>query len=98
MTVDLFNPFGFSTQVYNLVLALLLVGGAALGFVVRGERFDRAGRAVNAWATSAVRSIVLCGLVGFALTAVAALYVRMPEPALHDDFGSLLTADTFAHG
>jgi len=43
-------------------------------------------------------SIALVGLVAFVMSASFSLFVRMPQPKIHDEFSYLLAGDTFAHG
>src|SRR4051812_1644303 len=43
-------------------------------------------------------SIVMVGLFSFAISTALALWVRVPQPHIADEFSYLLAADTFAHG
>jgi hypothetical protein len=43
-------------------------------------------------------SLAMTGLLAGGLSAAFALYVRMPVPAVADEFSYLLAGDTFAHG
>jgi hypothetical protein len=44
------------------------------------------------------RSVVACGMVGFALAAIVTLAGGFPPPRIHDEFSYLLAGDTYAHG
>jgi len=43
-------------------------------------------------------SVLLVGVTALALRAAVLLVEPIPEPIVHDEFGYLLAADTFAHG
>ncbi|MDQ3650566.1 MAG: hypothetical protein M3458_09925 [Acidobacteriota bacterium] len=43
-------------------------------------------------------SIALVGFVAFVMSASFSLFVRMPQPKIHDEFSYLLAGDTFVHG
>jgi len=43
-------------------------------------------------------SVALVGLTSFLLSAALSLFLRTPQPDVHDEFSYLLAGDTFAHG
>lgn len=43
-------------------------------------------------------AVLLVGISAFVINAALSLFVRMPQPGVHDEFSYLLAADTFAHG
>ena len=50
------------------------------------------------WASQQHRSILFVGLLSLIINAGVSLFVRTPQPHVHDEFSYLLAADTFAHG
>jgi len=55
-------------------------------------------RSLSRWARHPGWCVVGVGVLAFLLHASIALWVEMPVPAVHDEFGYLLQADTFSHG
>ena len=65
----------------------------------RNSILSRAGKAViYRIARHRSLSVALVGLIAFLLSAGLSLFVRMPQPSVHDEFSYLLASDTFAHG
>lgn len=100
MGSDPLSPFGFSPFWYNAALLLVVVAGLALGctnaidrvWTVAARLLDRVVKK-PAWA-----SVALVGIIGTLVAAATSLNIQMPAPAIHDDFGVLLAAETFVKG
>jgi hypothetical protein len=60
--------------------------------------FEKIERRFAALARRRTLSVVIVGLLALALRAVLLPIEPIPEPLIHDEFGYLLAADTFAHG
>lgn len=54
--------------------------------------------AASRFARRRTPAVILVGVMSFMLCAGLSLFVRMPEPNIHDEFSYLLASDTFAHG
>ncbi len=81
----------------SVLVVAALVG--ALAFPSIGSRwFEKLERRFSAFARHRTLSVVAVGLLALALRAALLPILPIPEPIIHDEFGYLLAADTYAHG
>ena len=62
------------------------------------EWFQAAEQCLSRLAGRPALAVVVVGVLALAIRVALLPNIPIPEPGLHDDFGYLLSADTFAHG
>src|SRR5437762_10026568 len=84
-----------------LIESALIIAALIIAFVrptFGDKQFEKVESSFSRLAQRRTMAIFVVGVAALALRAAVLLIEPIPEPIVHDEFGYLLAADTFAHG